>query len=699
MEMCFGDGQFFICGDSVMRKSLIVVAFGMACLSVSCNEGTPMGSEGGKCYGDNTCDIGLQCLSDLCVEDEDCVPDCGSRECGLDPVCGRQNCGTCDDGYSCQDGECVEGACEPDCGSRECGLDPVCGTQNCGTCGEGSSCQSGQCVENSVPAGMVLIPAGSFWMGCNTAVDTDCDDDENPYHEVALSTFYMDKTEVTVTAYGECVTAADCVAPSTSESFCNWGKSGQDNHPVNCVNWDQATAYCEWAGKRLPTEAEWEKAARGTEGWTYPWGNEPATCEYAVMDDDGEGCGTGHTWEVCSRSPAGDSPYGLCDMSGNVWEWVSDWHDYEYYKNSPSLNPTGPASGSYRVIRGGDFSSPEFLAPRASDRSSSFQSRDDVWGLGFRCARSQPDACFPACGKYECGFDPVCGVQYCGTCGNGYSCDGGECVETVCVPDCGKAECGLDPVCGTSCGICGDGFLCDDGECVVHVEYGEMVLIPAGPFWMGCNDSVDYDCDADEFSYHEVTLDAYYIDRTEVTRPAFKQCVDAGGCDYTGNFDGASNVPMLGVDWNDAVAFCEWAGKRLPTEAEWEKAARGTDGRKYPWGNETATCDYAVMEQGEPACGSRHPWLVCSKSPAGDSPYGLCDMTGNAEEWVSDWYSDNYYENSPASNPMGPELGIRKVQRGGCYYYDYGLRSSDRRGSNPLQYASCFGFRCVRDAL
>ena len=322
-----------------------------------------------------------------------CISDCGTRECGLDPVCGTQNCGTCDHGYSCQDGECVEDTCVPDCGSAECGLDPVCGTQNCGTCDDGYSCQDGECVQdtgwepddytvNCGADGMCFIPAGLFWMGCNSTVDSDCYGNESPYHEVTLSGYYIDKTEVTQGEYKKCVDAGECNTPSD-----NWDPIVTPNRPVVYVDWNDATAYCAWAGKRLPTEAEWEKAARGTDGRKYPWGNEDATCDYAVMDDGGNGCGTGSTWDVCGKSPAGDSPYGLCDMAGNVWEWVSDWYGSDYYSNSPSSNPTGPDSGSGRVRRGGSFVN-DYDGLRASNRIVDYPSYDSG-NLGFRCSRSQ----------------------------------------------------------------------------------------------------------------------------------------------------------------------------------------------------------------------------------------------------------------------------------------------------------------------
>ena len=314
------------------------------------------------------------CESSAC---KNCIPKCGTSECGMDPVCGTQSCGTCDDGHTCKSGKCVEDACVPACGTSECGMDPVCGTQICGSCSPGSGCLLGECVETGE---MKLVASGSFWMGCNTTVDSECQSDESPYHQVTLSGYYMDKTEVTQAEYKKCVDAGECDTPS-----CDWDPTGTPNRPVVCVTWSQAGEYCVWAGKRLPTEAEWEKAARGTDGRKYPWGNETATCDYAVMYDGSWGCGTGSTWDVCGKSPAGDSPYGLCDMAGNVYEWVSDWYDSGYYTNSQASNPTGPVSGSLRVLRGGSFYSNDDSL-RASFR---YDVNPSVYShsLGFRCAR------------------------------------------------------------------------------------------------------------------------------------------------------------------------------------------------------------------------------------------------------------------------------------------------------------------------
>jgi sulfatase modifying factor 1 len=185
-----------------------------------------------------------------------------------------------------------------------------------------------------------------------------------------------------------------------------------------------------------------------------------------------------------------------------------------------------------------------------------------------------------------------------------------------------------------------------------------MVLVPAGDFMMGCNYTVDNVCGKDERPYHKVYLDAFHIDKYDVTNAQYGQCVSAGSCSANDKFVGLTDPqqPVVGVDWNQADVYCKWAGKRLPTEAQWEKAARGTDGRKYPWGNQEPTCDlavfYSVQNMG---CGRNSTWPVGSK-PAGASPYGAMDMAGNMWNWVSDRYDENYYQSSPNRNPTGPEL-------------------------------------------
>jgi eukaryotic-like serine/threonine-protein kinase len=192
--------------------------------------------------------------------------------------------------------------------------------------------------EAAAPAkdGMILVPAGEFVMGCNEKVDTECEDDEKPQRQVNVPAFQIDRTEVTVAAYRQCVEARRCSLPdSEGRGSCNWPISGRENHPINCIDWNQAETFCAWVGKRLPTEIEWEKAARGTDGRVYPSGDAWDISKANVYESYD---GYKDTAPVGSF-PAGASPYGALDMAGNVWEWTADW-----YRN-----------GETRLMRGGSW--------------------------------------------------------------------------------------------------------------------------------------------------------------------------------------------------------------------------------------------------------------------------------------------------------------------------------------------------------
>lgn len=227
----------------------------------------------------------------------------------------------------------------------------------------------------------VRIPGGTFQMGSN-----DGHGDEKPVHSVQVSSFELMKTEVTVGQYRRCVEAGTCTAPrgKSSNKYCNWGWSGRDDHPLNCVDWSQAQAFAKWAGARLPTEAEWEYAARsGGKSWTYPWGDEKATCSRANLDEGGDGCGQDRTWEVCSK-PAGNSTHGVCDLAGNVWEWVQDGY-HDSYSGAPGDGRAWEGGASFRVGRGGGWINAAPLL-RASYRYRSDPSKRNS-ALGFRLAR------------------------------------------------------------------------------------------------------------------------------------------------------------------------------------------------------------------------------------------------------------------------------------------------------------------------
>lgn len=220
--------------------------------------------------------------------------------------------------------------------------------------------------------GMVLIPDGPFWTGCDGQYDESCQYYDYPFRQTSLPKFHIDLTEVTQYQYRQCVLNGVCPEPHCSVPPTEWNPRNEPFLPVVCVGWDEANAYCGWAGKRLCTGLEWEKAARGTDGRMYPWGNANATCEFAVMNDPsnkGKGCGSGARDQICSKSPTGDSPYGLCDMAGNVWEWVSDWTTEEKWAH---------------VRRGGGFGTLDWaLTVYFEGDTSVALERDD--NLGFRC--------------------------------------------------------------------------------------------------------------------------------------------------------------------------------------------------------------------------------------------------------------------------------------------------------------------------
>lgn len=235
---------------------------------------------------------------------------------------------------------------------------------------------------------MITIPGASFQMGCNPDTDYICSYvPEEKQHKVTIETFKIDKYEVTTKAYTECVDAGKCTM-ATIGGFMHYGDPKANNFPINGVNWYQAEKYCLAQGKRLPTSAEWELAARGTDGRTYPWGNEQPSCDLAVMDKENAGflgCGTGDTLNVGSK-PKGASPYGVMDMAGNVWEWTADWYDQEYYFNSPTKNPKGPKYGELKITRGGDFMSRQGYELRTTGRFPYYPSNPSP-AIGFRCAK------------------------------------------------------------------------------------------------------------------------------------------------------------------------------------------------------------------------------------------------------------------------------------------------------------------------
>jgi formylglycine-generating enzyme required for sulfatase activity len=238
----------------------------------------------------------------------------------------------------------------------------------------------------------------------------------------------------------------------------------------------------------------------------------------------------------------------------------------------------------------------------------------------------------------------------------------------------------------------------------------EWVLVPAGEYEMGAEGPP---ASPDEAPKHRVMLDAFSIGKYEVTNRQYRLFVKATGHRPPANEDskyslwrgdvlmeGVEELPVINVDWNDAAAYCKWAGGRLPTEAEWEKAARGTDGRIYPWGNEPVTgnrsnfsIEHITFWDGPATLAKKDQYDY------GKSPYGAYEMAGNVWEWVHDWYDGGYYKTSPTKNPTGPASGTERVVRGGGWNSTPDtVRSANRNKHNPIDLRVYVGIRCAKDA-
>ena len=252
-------------------------------------------------------------------------------------------------------------------------------------------------------------------------------------------------------------------------------------------------------------------------------------------------------------------------------------------------------------------------------------------------------------------------------------------------------------------------------EMVEGKDGAPMIKIPEGEFLMGANDG-----SRNERPEHTVWLDGYYIDQFEVTMERYQKFLDETNHDLPPLWDDyaaleeAKDRPAVGMAWDSAKAYCEWVGKRLPTEAEWEKGARGTDGRRYPWGHMQPFVDIARYNFGTTGWVSYEVTLAPVKSgvtgmsirhglkEGTKSPYGLYHMAGNASEWVEDWYDRTYYEESPEKNPPGPKEGERKVYRGGSWEDPpKWLKVTARRSAEPMFPIDAndltIGFRCAMD--
>ena len=261
-------------------------------------------------------------------------------------------------------------------------------------CQSGKFVNAGDCID-----GLVDIPATEFLMGCNETLESSCNQDNVPQHTVKVSAFTIDRFEVTVETFEACIAAGACTNGNAEEpqyrtseetDSCNIGNPDRANHPVNCVTWYGAKALCEWRGMRLPTEAEWEAAARSGKPQIYPWGNTPsASCDVAVMRSSANGCGFNSTFPIGSK-PAGATESGLYDMAGNAAEFTNDWYLPGFYSTEEASSddtqgPAEPDQNAFKVVRGGSYIYGDDKM-RASFRSGAGMD-DTAIDFGFRCVK------------------------------------------------------------------------------------------------------------------------------------------------------------------------------------------------------------------------------------------------------------------------------------------------------------------------
>ncbi|MBN1965152.1 MAG: SUMF1/EgtB/PvdO family nonheme iron enzyme [Anaerolineae bacterium] len=513
---------------------------------------------------------------------------------------------------------------------------------------------------------MVLVPAGCFMMGSTDeqieAVIQRCEtcdrffiELEGPAHQICFDEpFWIDRTEVTNGQYGSS------------------GMFSGSSRPRESITWFEARDFCESRGARLPTEPEWEYAARGPDGLVYPWGNTFVAANVVYFANSGYA-----TADVGNR-PGGTSWVGALDLSGNVAEYLHSTHrPYPYdpadgREGDPDLSSDN-IGDKYFMIRGGTFFNEYEYQLRSANRVSRTPTFGD-YDVGFRCARSAGAA--PTSGAIP-GSAPVA--------------TGGE---QVFLPA-GSLNASWTPV-------------------EQDFDGATMVLVPAGCFMMGSTDeqieAAFQQCEAefgtgqcggvwleDERPAHEVCFEKpFWIDKTEVTNSHYGS---------SGQWSG-SNSPREEVTWFAAQDFCESRRARLPTEAEWEYAARGPEGWVFPWGS---AFDGVRLNFCEANCVESWHDLAYDDgyaqiAPAGSysdgaSWVGALDMSGNLREWVADWYGAEYYATlqDGVVNPTGPAGGEYRVVRGGSFSGDkYGARATQRTVLFPNNLYYTIGFRCAR---
>lgn len=523
-----------------------------------------------------------------------------------------------------------------------------------------------------------LVRGGKFYMG------TEYGDEDNRRHLVEVSDFKISKYEITHAEYIEflndieadpdgvynyttyiAMDSKDCAIAHDGEHFYFLSNqyASSDQCPVFCVTWFGAQAYCEWTGGRLPTEAEWEFAAKGgihDPSFKFSGSNECDDVAWWRNNSNRE------SHPVGSKEPNG---FGLYDMSGNVAEWSGDFYDEGYYSRCPMLNPKGPKYGESKVIRGGSwYDNQGWLSVTKRKNLSPYYGYNRY---GFRVVK-EPES--PIISNYL-RHKPMNTQKD----------------QEIIIPE----------------------FI-QIYKPINTKKIGSMVFVEGGSYVMGAKGSND------QVPVHEVWIDDFCIGKYEVTIAEFKEFIDATGYitdaeklgfsliwedgnwreqkglnwhkDEHGNIrpENEYDYPVIHVSWNDANAYCKWKGGRLPTEAEWEYAASGGGQErlyKYAGSNIYDQVMWCISNSND----YLHP--VGEKRP---NRLGLFDMSGNVWEWCYDWYDSNYYSKSEYENPKGPDSGLIKVLRGGAWTRrSLNCKVTYRYNSAPERSGFSKGFRIV----
>ncbi|MCC7495291.1 MAG: SUMF1/EgtB/PvdO family nonheme iron enzyme [Fimbriimonadaceae bacterium] len=584
----------------------------------------------------------------------------------------------------------------------------------------------------------VLIPAGEFLMG-SPASEAGRFDDEGPQKRVYLNGYWLDLHAVTNRQYAQFAEATR----RTNAEWEQWNHDTYRRHPATYASWEEATAYAAWAGRELPTEAQWERGGRGGTTTAYPWGKRGelgrANGDWDADRVSSHANAVKYCQEVGQHPPNG---FGLYDMIGNVWEWCRDCYDAGWYSKMPRAEPQNAANDGSRVYRGGSWGS----GPRYLRVAGRFRNSPDFRGsnLGFRCAAPGPPgapASAPSPVSVAAVLFPKARTAPSSAAtppGPAKAASGPSAAATpqpsptparVVAPQPAPSTPPPQPPVALTEGH-------PDGPAppgwpsyipwpparlpelrfrVCEIDAMPQVRIPAGEFLMGSPES-EAGRVSNEGPPQRVHLSAYWLDLHEVTNEQWRRFLTASRrSSMWGRLsalwrtntqwaqwdqDTGPRHPAVFINWEEARAYALWAGRELPTEAQWEMAARAGTTTTYPWG-EQPSCGRANGNwEGDRSYSYQSAVTHCSWVGAYDpNGFGVYDAIGNVWEWCRDSYGDKWSRQlAPADSFIAVPSGERVI-RGGSWISSGGhLRVADRLGIAPAGRFGHLGFRCASPA-